>query len=499
MFFTKSKIFLYFCLGFSLGIFIASFVKVPVLALIAGAVISIAIISIFWRKKRAVVAGFFVIFAISGIYRYQSAASISQDIDGGMNNKNTIIRGIVSEEPDVRIKDTRYVIAIEKGVNAEDKNAWKVLATLPHYPVYQYGDMIELEGKITVPEKFDTFDYQSYLAKDGIFFTMYSPRTALLSSGNGNFIYGKIFVLKNKFKEKLMKILPEPQSALLRGLLLGERSGLEEKLKADFATTGTSHIVAVSGFNVTIIAVLILGLFLAIGFSRDQAFWISLAAIILFIIMVGSPASAIRAGIMGILLLVATRSGRLSAAANAVSFAATLMLFINPMILRFDVGFQLSFLAVIGIVWLYPIIERFFSGKKNMESGQKESTIILEVKSAFLMTVSAQIMALPVLLGNFGNLSLIAPIANILVLPFVPLAMAAGFLAGATGFIWPGLAKIIGYFAWAVLTYQIRIIEYLASLPWASVSLDIGTAGIVVYYLVVGTVIFRNKNIKIKA
>ncbi len=515
---TKSKIFLYFCLSFALGVLAASFLPIPVLALFGAGVLSIIFICIFRREKKIVVGGFCLIFLALGIYRFQLTEN-EKDIISQYNDRpeKIVLRGVVIEEPDVRIKDVQYIIQaanivaaglprpVATGLAMTEKkadskqfdNLGKVLVTLPHYPQYQYGDSVELEGKLKTPAEFDTFSYKDYLAKDGIYSVMYSPDSKLISSGNGNFVYAAIFRVKNKFKEKIKAVLPEPESSLLAGLLLGERSGLDQDLKDDFAITGTSHIVAVSGYNVTIIALIILTLALALGFSRGQSFWISLAAIILFIIMVGAPASAVRAGVMGGLVLVAVRAGRLNSMTNAITFAAVAMMALNPKILRFDAGFQLSFLAVVGVVWFYPVLDDYFSGKIKKEI-KKEKTffenVLREIKSAFLLTLSAQIMALPILLGSFGNLSLVAPFANILILPFVPVAMGLGFLAGGMGFFWLLAAKILGYFTWLVLTYQIRVIEFLADLPWSAIQVNnFDFVFFVGYYLVIGIVLYQNK------
>lgn len=467
-YFTKSKIFLYFCLSFALGVLAASFIKILPLALSAAGIFAVILISVFWRNKKLVIAGISIIFIILGVWRYQSVSD-GQNFPVLPNNygENIIFQGTVSDEPDVRIKDTRYVVA--------NNDFGKILITLSHYPAYQYGDLVEFDGKITPPKSFSGFDYAGYLAKDDIFWTMYSPKTKLVSSGQGNPTYALIFKTKDKFRKKLKAAIADPESSLASGLLLGDRSSMTEKLKNNFAATGTSHIVAVSGFNVTIVAVIILEAALLVGFSRQQSFWVSLAAIILFIIMVGAPASAVRAGIMGGLILLAIKTGRLNSSFNAITLAAVLMMALNPKILRFDIGFLLSFLAVIGIIWLYPVLDYYF----------RKIPDVLKIKSILLLTLSAQIMTLPVLIYNFGKMSLVAPLANVLILPFVPLAMILGFLSATFGFIWLGLAKLIGYFGWLVLTYQLRTTEYLAGLPWAAAEIKKGAVFLLLYYLVI--------------
>ncbi len=496
--FTSSKIFLYFCLSFVSGILAESFIKVPPLALFAAAIFAVILISVFWRNKKLVIAGFSIIFIILGVWRYQSVSD-SQVFLSRPNNssENIIFQGVVSDEPDIGIKDTRYIVKVQSspceipqggnsakcGIISQGKDFGKILITLPHYPAYKYGDLVEFTGRVKPPENFSDFDYAGYLAKDGIYSTMYSPKTRLISSGQGSPAYILIFKVKDKFREKLKEAIADPESSLASGLLLGDRSSMTGKLKNDFAATGTSHIVAVSGFNVTIIAVIILEVALLIGFSRAQSFWISLAAIILFIIMVGAPASAIRAGIMGGLLLLAIKTGRLNSSLNAIVLAAVLMIAANPKILRFDIGFLLSFLAVIGIIWLYPILDHYFQKIPDT----------LKIKSILLLTLSAQIMTLPVLIYNFDKMSLVAPLANVLILPFVPLAMILGFLSATFGFIWLELAKLAGYLAWLVLTYQLRAIEYLASFSWAAAEIrNFGGVLFISYYVIIVVILIRD-------
>lgn len=493
IFFSKSKIFLYLCLSFVLGVFVASFYEIPVLAVYFSVIVCISLISIFWCDKKAVLVCFFVISLSFGISRFQETKIKSEIADNPeILEQKVIFEGLIAEEPNIRIKDTQYAVQIKSLKTSNSKtrtDLGKVLVTASHYPAYKYGDLVEFSGKLKVPRKFDSFNYQEYLAKDGIYLIMYNPDTRFISSDKGNYIYSAIFGFKERFKDKLKLLVPEPEISLLNGLLLGEKSGMGDEMKNYFSLTGTSHIVAVSGFNVTIIAVIILELCLAIGLHRNQAFWISVFAILAFIIMVGAPASAIRAGIMAGLVMAAIRAGRLNSISNAIVFAATLMIFFNPMILRFDVGFQLSFLAVMGLVWVYPVLEKCFEKIPD----------IIKLKSMLLATISAQIMAIPVLIYNFDRLSIISPLANILILPFIPLAMVFGFLAGIISLIWIIPAKIIGYFTWMILAYQLATIEYLAKFSVSSVTMNFSVILFIVYYIIIILIImyFRIKKVQL--
>jgi competence protein ComEC len=271
----------------------------------------------------------------------------------------------------------------------------------------------------------------------------------------------------------------------LSGLLLGGTDHLSKEVQDNFSRTGMTHIVAVSGYNVTIVAeyLMIFGIFL--GLWRKQAFWFAVLGIILFVIITGIPPSVVRAGIMGILLIWAMKNGRLSNSKNAILFSAGLMLLLNPMLLRWDVGFQLSFLATIGIIYLYPIFDAILI-KKNKVFG---------ISEILFLTISAQIFVLPVILFNFKNLSLISPLANILILPIIPLAMFLGFLTIVVGFFSGFLASIISWLTYLPLKYEILMINYLAGLKYSSMEVGFPWWGVVIWYIILSGIIFlKNKN-----
>ena len=194
---------------------------------------------------------------------------------------------------------------------------------------------------------------------------------------------------------------------------------------------------------------------------RRVIFWIIGICLILFTLIAGAGASVVRAAIMGGLLILAKREGRLYSIANAIVLAGAVMLFFNPYLLRYDAGFQLSFLATFGLVYLAPYLEKRFTRLPEF----------LSIRSNSAATLSAQIMTLPIILFDFGRLSLIAPLANVLILPVVPLTMLFGFLAGAVGWVSLSAASILALPAWFLLSYQIWIVKILSALPFAAISL----------------------------
>jgi len=231
---------------------------------------------------------------------------------------------------------------------------------------------------------------------------------------------------------------------------------------------------------------------------RQMSFWLSVAVIILFVLMTGAAASVVRAAVMGILVLLAQQVGRLYQIRNALVLAGAIMIYLNPRVLVWDIGFQLSFAATLGLIYILPILQQWFvpdEDERDLVYGQinKEAFVksLKSVKLILATTLAAQISVLPLLVINFGQLSLIAPLANILVLPVIPLTMLVGFLGAASGIIFGWLGQIFGWVSWLFLTYEIKIIELLAKIPLAAVNFKWTWLGGGIYYAVLIWLIWR--------
>lgn len=256
--------------------------------------------------------------------------------------------------------------------------------------------------------------------------------------------------LLNQANQAIEKILPEPQASFLAGLLFGIEDNAPEDLLENFNITGTRHITALSGYNITIIASLIMGALLWFGFWRKHAFYLAIIAIILFILFVGAEASIVRAGIMGVLVLIAQQAGRVSSPKNLLALAGFLMVLKEPTALLDSVGLQLSFGATIGIIYFSKYFAKF--------------------PEVLRTTLSAQVAVAPIILFYFKQVSLISPIANLLILPIIPVTMLVGFIAILAGVIYTPLGVFLAWPAWLFLSYEIKIIELLAKLPFANLN-----------------------------
>lgn len=452
---SKSKIFLCFCLFFILGVGLRSFLNVSFFQNYLILLFS-AIIAVFFFKKIGYLS-FFGIFLFLGILIYNLQLPLSApDKIYFYNNQKAVIYGSIREEPEIKINQQNLVISSEKiFVNYKwRKVSGKILVTVKLYPKYQYGDEIEIRGKLKSPQKIDNFDYPAYLFPKRIYSLSSFPEIKILANDRGNFFFNNILKLKNKFQSVINYSLPEPQASLFSGFLLGTRSTLPKELTDKFNKTGTSHIIAISGSHIVIIALILSNLFLLFNIKKKYSFYITSIFLSIFIILTGHYSSAIRSGIMGLLVLWAEKEGRLKNSLNALIFSAALMLFINPYLLRYDLGFQLSFLAVLGMIYFYPFFDKLNFFQKLPD--------FLKLKSNFLVTISAQLATLPLIIYQFRYYPFIAPLTNLLILPIFPFIMTLGFLFLFAGLIYLPLAKILFILVYLFLTYIIKVVEFFS-------------------------------------
>lgn len=451
------RIFYSISLGFIFGIFLSSFFILNIYLLLLSLFLSLVFLLVFKYfifNKWGIVASFFFLFIFLGILYFSVFENkITYDLDDSLNQKVSLNAKIVSDI-EVRDLDTRFIVKVL------DKKS-KILVKTESKSDFNYGDIVLVEGELLKPQNFITdngkeFDYVNYLKKDKVLYTLKVDKIKILESNQGNLIKSFLFKFKNKFLDYINTLIFPYESTLLGGLILGEKSSFPENLREDFIKTGTIHIVALSGYNVTIISEWFMKLlyFLPALF----AFYGGILVIILFVIMTGGEATAVRAGIMAILVLVARNLGRPYDVLRAILITIVLMLLFNPYLLYFDVSFQLSFISTIAVIFLTPRIEKYF----------QFITPHFNLRDIVSVTFSAYIFVLPFVLYKMGNLSLVALPANILVLPFIPITMLLGFLSGVFAFVSFYLALPFAYITHLFLYYELSIIKLFASLPFSS-------------------------------
>jgi len=518
----KAQVFGYLLIAFLVGIFIGPWFGNVTLATVVFVLIGTIVITVsayektFAKSKKAqrnrqigvVIGGCILVLAL-GVFRY-GQANLNQSVltefathqvndpATGKVNKGIAVttRGFVDGEMSVKGDKAQLVFHVTElevpgRVLAVDELA---LIFLNAYPTYKFGETLSIVGALQLPDNFaPDFDYVQYLKNKNIRTTISYPKISSASSVRLSklqqlkiTIYRQIFVIKDSFQSAVSRSLPAPYSAYINGILLGTRQDIPIELTNAFNKTSTTHILAISGYNITIIAEALL-MALVFFMRRRYAFWVSVVVIIVFTVMTGASASVVRAAIMGLLLLFANGYGRLYDPKNSILLAGGVMIFLDPLALRYDVGFQLSFLAVLGLMYIGPILKEKF--KKIPEW--------FGLKEIFLMSISAQIMVAPLLAYVFNTFSLVSIPANLFVLPLMPYIMFFGFLTGVGGLIFDSLGRAIGLVAWVMASYQLYIIQWLGSLSFSAVTVVMSSLVLCLLYALIIFGIWSVKKLKL--
>ncbi|MCK4539729.1 ComEC family competence protein [Candidatus Parcubacteria bacterium] len=464
---SKSNIFFASLLVFLFSIFVASFLPQKIIRhdiiFSALSLFYIALVFYFPKNKKAYII--LIVFAVFffGCWRYSiSLPKNYPDRIWYYNGGEHRIIGVVKKEPDVRQESQKLEIKV-KALDDKIKNIkGKILVSVDLYPTFAYGDELEFICVLRAPEKYKGFSYDRYLARYDIYSVCYYPKILSHNQLVGNNVvekfYKNIYLFKNKVRLLINSSLNKNESDFARAIILGDKRALSDEVRENFSQSGLSHIAVISGLHISIIIALLMFFLIWIGLNRNSAFYASGFFLFLYIILIGVPASATRAGLMGFLLLLSLKIGRLNKIANSLLLAAAILLLINPRLLRDDIGFQLSFLAVLGIIYIYPktkrILEKIFVFKKL------KNNFSVFIINTICITLSAQIITAPILLYNFGMVSLIAPISNLLVLWLLPFLIISLFAAIALGLIFPSLIAIFFLPASLILEYILFIAEF---------------------------------------
>ena len=460
----QDKIFYAICFGFILGVLLRSFVFVNLYLTILIEVIAFASILFFAivsRNNWGIIFGIFILAFSFGIFRFQMVDISAPSVFGSQVSQKVVLSGEIIDEPSITENNQKLTVEIEKN---ENKTIVLLSANLDEE--FKYGNKINFEGKLEKPENFITdqgkeFDYVNYLRKDGIFYVMSYPKIEIVSRGNGNFIKSALFYVKDKFLNKMNLAIREPESLLMGGLILGEKSSFNEALRQSFVDTGTIHIVALSGYNVTIVAEWIMKIFSFSSFPKNLGIGAGIVTILLFVLMTGGSSTAVRAGIMASLALFARVIGRNYDVARALILAGVFMILINPFVLVFDVSFQLSFIATVAVIFFSPKIEKYFLW----------ITPRFKLRDIISVTCAAYVFVLPFILYKMGNLSLVALPANALILPFIPFTMILGFLTGFVGLVSYFFSVPLGLLSQFFLHYELFVINFFSNIPFAALTI----------------------------
>ena len=453
------------------------------LSLVLLSLIPLAAILLWPQDRQMRLAGACVLALLLAALRYQSALPDLDDpgLLAHYNDRGWVeLEGVVDGYPDVRDTWTNLKVEAESIEVEGERHQVRgtVLIRAPRFPAHSYGDRLRISGLLETPPEFEDFSYREYLARKGIYSFVNYPQIVKIESGQGSPFWTALFSVKDLARDALARLVPDPEASLLQGILLGIRSGIPDDLYDDYNTTGTSHIIVISGSNITFIATLFA---LAFGrlLGRRRAYWLIIAGITLYVLLVGADAAVVRAGLMGGLFVTAIALGRRSTAYVSLFATVLILTLINPMAL-WDVGFQLSFAATLGLILFAPAIERLFErGLVRISSPDRARQTLRFLNDALILTLAAQILTIPLVIYHFGRFSLVAPLANLLILPVQPPIMGLGGAAAITGmvpFLEP-VARAIAWVPWLLLAYTNAVVRWMAGWPFASLEIDRASAG----------------------
>ncbi|HYE59883.1 MAG TPA: ComEC/Rec2 family competence protein [Candidatus Kapabacteria bacterium] len=475
---SKSKTFLAFCFCFLAGVALQSFLlqPIPFLYLYGALFVTTSFLVLHRKERTARFVLFCFIFILLGMSRYILAfpGNETDHVRSYDGQIGTFI-GYVGTEPDIRLDGVRYFISVSQEVKTRSTVPvhGKIYVKSDLYPRFVYGDVVTVTCTVKKPEPIEDFRFDMYLARSGVFALCIKPRIEKIGNGEGNILFRSILGGKQVIADRINALWHEPYASFMAGILYGYRGGLGDLTEA-FKRTGLSHVVAVSGTNITIIAsAFFLFLVKLVRMNRKRAFWCMVGGIMLFVIFTGMSASVVRAGIMGILALVGTQMGRATRPEYMLTATATLMVLHNPFVLVWDAGFQLSFLATMGLFYIAPVLKQKYEGVPEY----------VGIKESLLTTCSAILITLPLLLYQFGTMSIVAPLVNLLVVWTIPYLMAFGFVA-IVGSVLPFLGTLLAWTTWMFLFGIIFIVRWFASLPFAAINLTIPLWGMVLLYVI---------------
>jgi len=442
------------------------------------------------KNKVLFISLFILFFCIGGIrYEIKNIHNINSDFENYIGQE-VYLEGIVINDPEIKSNNQIFVIKTLNYLHGTSSVLLdeKILANSYSKNPVNYGDKIKINGRLSKPENFISsidgasstkeFDYVSYLAKDDIFYKLNNSDIKIISVGNGNIIKSILFKIKNYFVLNIKSLISEPEASLLIGIILGEKSGIDKDLQNVFRIVGLSHVVVLSGYNITIVSDAISKFFTFVPGLWGPIFGI--VGVILFVVMSGASTTAIRAGIMALIVVLGKILKRDYRPGRALLVAAVIMILFNPKILVFDIGFQLSCIATFAIIYISPIFENklSFITKK------------MELRSIISSTLSAQLAVLPLILYKMGIFSTLALPVNILIVPLIPIIMFLGFFIGIFGAPFNAFLIIFAWLNYLLLAYMISVSNLFSQAPfswfyisWFSTGLLIVSYGLIFAWL----------------
>lgn len=447
---------------------------------LAALALPLSLAIFFWRKKTAAAgwALFLPLAFLLGAARFASSVSLPGPGDLAFYNdsaRKVWVTGVIDQPLDVRETYTLVTLRAEKidfGAGDQPVNG-TLLLRLDTAEDLIYGDMLRARGSLKTPPENEEFSYRDYLARQGIHSMMSAYQATRLPFNQADPLTALLFRAKKGLLQRIYRLFPDPEASLMAGILLGADRGMSPALTEAFKNTGTSHIIAISGFNIAIIAAVFLTLFSRL-FGKRLGAALSILAIAGYTLLVGADASVVRAAVMGTFSILAAQIGRRNFALNTLLLVAFGMACWNPLILS-DVGFQLSFAATLGLVlFAQPLQEQLAAFLRRWISLEIVEKLSGPLSDFLLLTLAAQITTLPVMVYHFKRLSLVSLLINPLILPAQPPIMILGGLAALLSRVYFPLGQALANLTLPFPAYTIRMVDSFNQIPHGVITLDLG-------------------------
>lgn len=494
----------YFSAAFLLGIFAGSRLDLPALPfLITAAILTPASVALVLSRNRSAALYLTVVLFLSlGLGRGADNGPGDSRLTSYLDLPQTQVRGVIDSYPEHRDALTQFRFDIEaantNGTWTEVSESILVrarptpeLVSQRDPPYFRYGDSLRLTGTLEEPPVLGDFDWRDHLAQEGIHSIMFRPAVAYLDDDQGSPFLNSIYNLRTDLARGIGRALPEPQASLSQATLLGLRSTLPTELRGDLADTGTTHLIAISGLHVGIIVGIVSAFSLALlGRQRRlMVFLIPLLVIWGYALLTGFAPPVLRAAIMGSLFLWAMYLGRQRSALPVLAAAAAVMVAVDPGVL-YEVSFQLSFLAMAGLILLAPW---FRAGGLTLVSRASPpegvlAELIVLATNAIAISLAAILATLPIIAFNFHQIPLVGLPATLVILPVLPLVLVTSLTVAFAGLFSSALAQALGWLAWPWLTYMAGAVELFAWIP--PLSVDAGPASIPLVWAYYGVAAF---------
>lgn len=383
------------------------------------------------------------------------------------NGQSATITGLVISEPRLRGDRIQFRLASEEiFVNSESTGtSGLVLAEADAGAEVQYGDRIRASGMLALAATWDTFSYADYLGRQGVFSIMQNAGLEVVDSGHGSRLIAALLGLRKMVQRNIASAIPEPQAGLLTGILLGNQDGISPELKDEFSRVGASHVVAISGFNMVIVSGIVVRVLSSLfRGNRTVVTLNALSVIAVYALFVGASPGILRAALMSGLLVVGSQLNRKTFVPTSLAFATLLLSLGDPNVLL-DIGFQLSFLAVLGLsLFADPLSTRFRLLLENLLPVRAASVLHSFLNEPLVVSIAAQITTLPLIILYFGRLSLVAVPVNLLIVPVQAAVLLLGMIASVVYTFIPVIGTLIYWADLVFVSWTIAVVRACVTL-----------------------------------